>query len=421
MSPSPALASVLRTTLAILMLMVLVLSSPARASAAEEVVREVRKETSRLGKSKSELHRFYSDQRYQPLWVEGEALRPGAQLLLDYLETSHLDGLEPKRYRPQAIARTLKAATRGSPSDLAKAEIQLSVAFSTYVQDLARAANSGMIYLEGGLAPSVPSVFAILTRAASAPYLEAYLERFSWMHPTYGPLRKAAAKNTGEGQHEMTARSLMNARALPMKPASRHILVDAATARLFMYEGDQVVGEMKVVVGKASEATPIMAGLIRFVMLNPYWNIPPDLVRRNVAPKVLSKGVSYLKAKRYQVLSDWTDSPRILDPATVDWDAVASGRTELRVRQLPGKDNAMGKVKFMFPNELGIYLHDTPEKELFHHDERQFSAGCVRLEDAAGLAKWMFGRKPVPRSSEPEQQVNLPEPIPVYITYLKLP
>jgi murein L,D-transpeptidase YcbB/YkuD len=133
---------------------------------------------------------------------------------------------------------------------------------------------------------------------------------------------------------------------------------------------------------------------------------------------VISGGISDLASKRYQVMSDWSESARVLDPAEVDWEAVAAGREELAVRQLPGGDNAMGKMKFMFPNELGVYLHDTPEKHLFQEADRRFSSGCVRVEDARRLAKWLFGKPPAPESEKPEQRVDLSEPVPVIITYL---
>jgi murein L,D-transpeptidase YcbB/YkuD len=161
----------------------------------------------------------------------------------------------------------------------------------------------------------------------------------------------------------------------------------------------------------------MMAGLIRFAMVNPYWNLPPDLARVR-AKEVLGKGVAYLKANRYEVLSDWSDDARVLDPKTVDWKAVADGRLELPMRQLPGNNNAMGKMKFMFPNEQGIYLHDTPERALFAKADRRQSSGCVRVEDAARLARWLFGKPLTPKVGAPEQQVNMPEPVPVYITYL---
>jgi len=141
-------------------------------------------------------------------------------------------------------------------------------------------------------------------------------------------------------------------------------------------------------------------------------------VRANIASNVLAKGIGYLRNGGYEVLGDWGDSPQRLDPATVDWHAVADGTRDLRVRQLPGKDNFMGRVKFMFPNNLGIFLHDTPDKALMLKDQRQFSSGCVRLEDASRLGRWLL-RRPLPaRVKQAELRVDLDEPVPVYITYL---
>lgn len=234
-----------------------------------------------------------------------------------------------------------------------------------------------------------------------------------------GPRTIAALNGGGAAeQREILRINLERARALPTNPGRRYVLVDAAAARLWMYEDGRVRDTMRVVVGKPNEQTPMMAGLIRFAMVNPYWNIPPDLVRIRVAPEVLKQGDSYLRAKGYEILSDWTDDARLVDPAMVDWHAVAAGRQELRIRQLPGRDNAMGNMKFMFPNALGIYLHDTPEKQLLRKSDRRFSSGCVRVEDAPRLARWLFGQPLKPRSGAKEQQVDLPEPVPVLITYL---
>ncbi len=232
-----------------------------------------------------------------------------------------------------------------------------------------------------------------------------------------GPRTLAALNETNPQREQILRLNLERARALPANPGRRYVLVDAASARLWMYEDGRVRDSMRVIVGKPTEQTPVMAGLIRFAQVNPYWNIPPDLVRLRIVPIALSKGPAALKAK-YEVLTDWSANARPVDPSTVDWAAVAAGRQEVRVRQLPGGDNAMGKMKFMFPNELGIYLHDNPEKHLFRKEERRFSSGCVRVEDAARLAKWLFGKPLVARSAAPEQQVNLPAPVPVYITYL---
>jgi murein L,D-transpeptidase YcbB/YkuD len=211
--------------------------------------------------------------------------------------------------------------------------------------------------------------------------------------------------------------NLDRARALPAGGRGRFVLVDAASARLYLYEDGEVRDSMKVIVGKPSEQTPMIAGLIRTTVLNPYWNVPPDLVQRRIAPNVLKDGAAYLKSKRYEILSDWSDEASRVDPASVDWKSVAAGETELRVRQLPGADNSMGAMKFMFPNQFGVYLHDTPDKALFADENRSQSSGCVRVEDAARLASWLFGKAPRPSTAAPEQAVPLPEPVPVFINY----
>lgn len=205
---------------------------------------------------------------------------------------------------------------------------------------------------------------------------------------------------------------------IPSAPGERFILVDAASQILYMYEGDRIAGTMKVVVGKESDPTPMMAGFIRYSEVRPYWNVPPDLTRRDIAPKVLAQGMPFLRRTGFQALSDWTTEAVPLDPQEVDWKAVANGDFDLRVRQLPGPGNGMGAIKFMFPNQLGIYLHDTPSKHLFDAKHRAFSAGCVRLEDADRLSRWLYGFKPGADNDEPAQIVHLDDPVPVYITYL---
>ena len=212
--------------------------------------------------------------------------------------------------------------------------------------------------------------------------------------------------------------NLDRARALPIGGAGKYVVVDAGGARLWMIEGDKVVGSMKVVVGKATEPTPMAAGLIRSVVLNPYWNLPPDLVTDRFAARVRDGGAGYLKGGGYQLLSDWDDGDEAVDPRSVDWAAVTAGRATVRMRQLPGPTNAMGAVKFMFPNRFGVYLHDTPTRALFDKPARNFSSGCVRLEDAKRLESWLFDASPPIPSGQAEENVALPRPVPVYLTYL---
>ena len=201
----------------------------------------------------------------------------------------------------------------------------------------------------------------------------------------------------------------------------RYLLVDAASARLFMVEDGAVRDSMRVIVGKPATQTPTLASKIYYATLNPYWNVPADLAQSLIAPRVLAQGVGYLKSHNYQVLASFDDNAPEIAPESVDWNAVANGRATVRVRQLPGPANSMGQVKFGFPNNDGVFLHDTPKKELFAADQRNISNGCVRLEDAPRLARWLLGRDPGSFPAEPEEQVLLPQAVPIYITYLNAP
>ena len=199
----------------------------------------------------------------------------------------------------------------------------------------------------------------------------------------------------------------------------RYVVVDSGGAEAYLYDRDRLADRMRVVVGSAKTKTPMMAVLMRNAKANPYWHVPPELVRSLTAKKVGEMGLSYFNAFHYEVLSDWSSNARIIDPATVNWKAIASGRREptIMVRQLPGPWNSMRNMKFEMPNDYGIYLHDTPHPELFAKDDRHLSNGCVRLEDYQRFASWVFGRMP-PVTGQPEQIIPLPRPVPVYMTYL---
>jgi L,D-transpeptidase YcbB len=204
----------------------------------------------------------------------------------------------------------------------------------------------------------------------------------------------------------------------PIPATGRFVLVDAASARLFMIENGQVVDSMRVIVGKPTAATPELRSTIYYATLNPYWNVPVDLARTIIAPHVLQQGPAYLRERGYEVISSFSKDPEVLPPESVDWKAVADGRATVYVRQRPGPANSMGRMKFAFANDDGIFLHDTPKKELFAQDERSLSNGCVRLEDAPRFARWLLGHDPAVSSEDPEQFVALPRGVPIAITYL---
>jgi murein L,D-transpeptidase YcbB/YkuD len=197
----------------------------------------------------------------------------------------------------------------------------------------------------------------------------------------------------------------------------RFVLVDAASARLYMIEDGRVRDSMKVIVGKPETPTPELKDVINYETLAPYWHVTPDLAKTIVAPRVLQEGDAYLSIRGYEVVTAWGPEGRVVSPDSVDWKAVAAGTTQIFVRQKPGPANSLGYYKFDLPNGDGIYLHDTPKKELFAQDQRNISHGCVRLEDAPRLARWLLGKDP-PTPTAPEEHILLPKPVPITISYL---
>jgi murein L,D-transpeptidase YcbB/YkuD len=362
---------------------------------------------------------FYASRQQRPLWLQGGQLTPAGHELLRLFNSASFDRLDPNRYMTAGLSKALGAAARGDARAAQRAEQLLSQAFVAYARDLRSAPYAGMNFVDASLRPAPPAPRSLLADAAAASSLTEYVQNMQWMNPLYAPLRRALSTNNYSSGRErgLLQVNLERARALPAG-RGRFVLVNAAAQKLFMYENGQPVDSMRVVVGKPKNATPMMAALIRFASLNPYWNVPPDLAAERIAPGVLKEGERHLRVRGYQVLSTWDDNAQVVDPNTVDWQAVADGRTEVRVRQLPGPGNAMGQMKFMFPNQFGVYLHDTPEKELLSEASRLYSGGCVRLEDAPRLARWLFGRELEASSNQPELPVPLPGPVPVVITYL---
>ena len=212
-------------------------------------------------------------------------------------------------------------------------------------------------------------------------------------------------------------RNLDHAGELPSYLGYRYVHVDLTKQRLQMIEDGRVVDDMAVVAGKPATPTPIMAGLLRHAVLKPYWNVPPDLVRKTYARRIINGGAAYLRRTGFEAMSGWDQDAQVLSASSVDWRAVERGELDVRLRQKPGPGNGMGKVKFMFPNALGIYLHDTASKHYFAKPERLFSAGCVRVERPQDFGDWLFNGQMPASNGTPEEQVNLPFPVPIYITY----
>ncbi len=361
---------------------------------------------------------FYRSRGGARLWLAPNS-GYAARHLLQLLSTAQIDGLDPRRYDVRGLTRALARASRGDPRAVNRAEMMLSEAFVMYASDLARDPGVGIIYVDPELQPRPLPPQILLSQAATSRSLSEYLQQIGWLNPTYGQLRQALVNRRYSNDHQrrLIALNLQRARTLPFGK-QRYVVVNPVAQRLYMYENGEVVDSMRVVAGKPEQATPMMTAYLRFAVLNPYWNSPPDITAKRLAPNVLKQGRSYLKAKGYEVMSDWSDNARVIDASAVDWKAVVAGTNPIRLRQRPGPANSMGKMKFMFPNKEGIWLHDTPSRDPLGESERLVSAGCVRLEDAPRFARWLFGQPVKPQGAKPEQMVPLPSLVPLYITYL---
>ena len=264
---------------------------------------------------------------------------------------------------------------------------------------------------------------------AAGSYDEALTHRVSAYQQVHGlgtadgVAGKATIASLNRGATYYARRIAINMERAYRLPAvrafDRYVVVDSGAAEAYFFDRDRMADKMRVVVGATKTKTPMMAVLMRNAKANPYWNVPPELVRSLTAKKVGEQGLSYFRDFHYEVLADWSPTAPIIDPKTVNWRGIATGKVKpaVHVRQLPGPWNSMRNMKFEMPNDYGIYLHDTPHDELFAEADRHLSNGCVRLEDYRRFASWVFGRMPEITSAR-EQRIDLPRPVPVYMTYL---
>jgi murein L,D-transpeptidase YcbB/YkuD len=205
-------------------------------------------------------------------------------------------------------------------------------------------------------------------------------------------------------------------RWLPRDLGRRHILVNEAASELQLVDGNSVTWSTKVIVGKPDTQTYVFSDQMETVVLNPYWNVPKSIVTHEMLPR-LSEDPYYLDDNGYEVLD--AQGQRI-SSAAVDWWSYGEV-IPFDVRQPPGNDNALGRIKFLFPNSHDIYMHDTPTKKLFAKATRAFSHGCIRVEDPRKLAEYVLGwdRSRIDEAIATGQNadIKLPTPLPVHLNY----
>ncbi|NOR40510.1 MAG: L,D-transpeptidase family protein, partial [Gammaproteobacteria bacterium] len=199
------------------------------------------------------------------------------------------------------------------------------------------------------------------------------------------------------------------------------VIVDIAGFNARLFRDGKVVWDEPAQVGKPYRSTPVFREDMTYLELNPTWTIPPTILAKDILPRV-KKDPSYLQQKNMQVL---TRDGKIVDPDSIDWSSISARGFPYIIRQTPGPHNALGRVKFMFPNPHFVYLHDTPSKALFNRSSRAFSSGCIRVRNPYRLAElllqdednWSLEKVEAAIDTLKQQRVNLPESVPVLLLY----
>jgi murein L,D-transpeptidase YcbB/YkuD len=208
--------------------------------------------------------------------------------------------------------------------------------------------------------------------------------------------------------------------------SGRHIMVNIPAFELYFYQDGDIIQSMRVVTGSKTHPTPIFSESIKTIVLNPYWNVPTSIIQKEMIPKLL-RNKNAMKRQNIEVRNGWGPDAKTISPSSVDWSKYRYSKSvPYRFAQLPGYKNALGKVKFLFPNKFSVYMHDTPQKHLFKRHTRAYSHGCIRLQNPIALLKtfatfndnvdYDLSKKRL--KGKKQIYLNLNEDVPVDVTYL---
>ncbi len=264
------------------------------------------------------------------------------------------------------------------------------------------------------------------------PCLQRAVKRFQRRHGLYpsGKINRYTLSKLNLSVDWKIKKVLLNLdriKRLPDQPEDRYIMVNIPDFRLYYRENGKERLSMRVIVGDQKHHTPVFSDEITYIVLNPYWMIPDSIVKKEMIPNIL-KNPNYLQERGYEVRTSTNTRRRPIDTSKIDWARVLrTGETKrYKFAQPPGPKNALGKIKFKFPNRFAVYLHDTSNKKLFRKGQRAFSHGCIRIaEPNALLATFArhersisYNRSQRILRGKNETQLNLSKPVPVHIVYL---
>jgi murein L,D-transpeptidase YcbB/YkuD len=385
-------------------------------------------ERSRLGSRLWEAERnFYQSRSNLPAWIDGDAATPRLDALIDALRRSEEHGLDSSHYGLENFQSALAAARTNKGhfelTRVADLDARLTYAYLHYAADLLGwSANPKAIYDQWVVTPKNDDLAARLTRAVESNQVGQTIEELAPEHPQYKGLQAALAaeRRNPTGHLDQLRINLERWRWMPRDLGDRYVLVNVPAYQMQVIEGGRPALAMRVIVGAPKTPTPLFSDEMTNVVFSPSWNIPEKIIRTEMVPHQVNDP-SYLDRHEIEVVGTSGDA---VDLASVDWNDERS-LAGLRFRQAPGPENALGLVKFIFPNQFDVYLHDTPNDALFNKPSRAMSHGCVRLENPVALAQYVMRDKPqwtaekisAAMNSQQEQAVPLKEHLPIHIAY----
>ena len=370
---------------------------------------------------------FYASRDNLPAWVDGDKPTSRLATLIDGLKASEDHGLDPGRYGTDKFKQTLALVKQNKDRlDVAKVpelDARLTYAYLKYASDLlGGSVNPKSIYEDWVAEPNKVDLKESLTKAVSSDTVRPVLGELAPQHPQYKGLQAALQRERQmpTGHLDQIRMNLQRWRWMPRELGERYVLVNVPAYQMQVIEGEKPVLAMRVVVGDPKHQTPLFSDEMTTIVFSPNWNVPESIIRKEMLPKVVSDP-GYLERQDIQVVGT---SGEVIDAEAVDWDD-ESAVTGLHFRQEPGPKNALGLVKFQFPNPFDVYMHDTPQDALFNKPHRALSHGCIRLENPVALAQYVMRDRPewtaekinAAMNAGQEHAVPLKEHLPVHIAY----
>lgn len=239
-----------------------------------------------------------------------------------------------------------------------------------------------------------------------------------------GKLTTASLNVTAAKRVEQIIINMERYRWAAEEMGNHYVIVNIADYQLQIYNNRKKTYEEKVIVGKPFRKTPVFSSKMTYLVFNPTWTVPPTILFNDMLPE-LKKDAGYAKSKNIRILQGQGSNAVEVDPYTVNWSSLSKANFPYTLRQDSGPTNALGVVKFMFPNQYNVYIHDTPSKELFSKTDRAFSSGCIRVNNPLKLAQYIlnsqeWSQEKIDKTVKDgkELSVILKEPFPVHILYL---